>query len=190
MKCGKHPNSDAVGQCESCGIGVCKSCLENTKELREPCGVLCLDCYNSNIVSALEYYNTQHKNKKKHLIIKIICYAVGLLMILIGSLSSTILLNILGFVMCGIYIGIAGWNAGKDTQEEYDKKHGATYYITDTGVHRDTGLGVKILMFAIFISFGLIATPISCIIDIFKLKDINEYRVMFANEAIRLSELE
>ena len=111
-------------------------------------------------------------------VLKIILYIVGIIIFFSAKNSATasaqdqfdrILTMVFGYALTGIFCGIAGWKTGEEGHELHEKHHGVMYHITDSGIYRDEGGGYKLLMFIIFMAFGPIGTPISCIIDIIRL---------------------
>ncbi len=197
MKCEKHTNNDAVAECTQCGVTICKECAENTKNLREYCGALCLDCYANNIMHALLDTKEELRKIGQKLKIKMILYFIGLICIAIGCVgiaTNNVDLSQLfipfGVIFCGIYMGIAGWKAAKESVDDYDSKHGATYTVSSDGsVYRDEGLGMKIVFFILSVAFGIIATPISCLGDSLKKKELTYNTAMFEEELARINNL-
>lgn len=190
MKCGKHVNSDAVAQCEECGIGVCSQCAEETKLARDSVGILCIDCYKESLEWIIS--NNREKARKigNRIKGKLIFYFIGLVCIL-----AEFMFNLggpglgLGIFFCGIYMGVAGWKAGAEAHEEWERKNGVTYEVTSEGITRDEGIGGKVFLFALYLAFGIIATPCSCLLDKGKKSEAEKSIAYFENELLRVNNL-
>ena len=169
MKCAKHTNKDAVAQCEQCGAGICADCVQATAPLRDSCGTLCVECCRSEMQDAADYYTKRKKQRLTRIIVSLILYICGVILYACISLSGSMLTSYLmmfgALLLCGLFTGISWAKFSRTSQDDYDRKHGATYVITDTGVHRDRGWGVVIIFFLIGLVFGVIVTPIRIIID-------------------------
>lgn len=174
MKCSKHTDRDAVAQCANCGAGVCSECAKATEDLRESCGTLCVNCYSAELQETAAFYRSRKNKKIKRVIISTILYIIGVVLLIMGSVASAssandgsnVLYILVGILLCGIFYGITMFKKAKEEHEEHERKHGASYTITDTGVYRDTGLGTKIIYFCIGTLFGVVITPIKVIVDI------------------------
>lgn len=197
MKCEKHPNNDAVAQCTECGTGICKECAENTKELREYHGTLCIDCYTDHIKHALYNTNEDLKKIKRKIkgklifyLIGLICVAIGGIMLLTNNAENAEAFIVFGVFFCGIYMGIAGWKTASEGYAEQEEKYGATYTVTSDGsVYRDQGWGIKIIFFLISLAFGIIATPISLLADSQKKRNFENSISVLENELERIYSL-
>ncbi|MDE7439786.1 MAG: MFS transporter [Clostridia bacterium] len=169
MKCALHTNKDAVAQCEQCGAGICEDCAQATAPLRDSCGSLCIDCYCNEIQGAVDYYTKRKKQRLTRIIVSIILYICGVVLYVCSRFSDSLLTSWLmilaALLLCGLFTGISWAKFSRKSQDDYDREHGATYVITDTGVHRDRGWGVVIIFFLIGLFFGVIVTPIRVIID-------------------------
>ena len=188
MKCERHPRIDAVASCANCGTSVCRSCAEISKELRDELGILCLDCYRRSIETATAFAESTVKRKIILLICKIVCYLIGILLIVFSPAGSGQF--ILGFVLCGVFEAVVGWKEGKRAHEKHEERHGVTYYITDNGIERDTGLSDKIIHAVSFCILGIIATPVTSFTDLFEILRLRSDRDVFAEELERLNKLD
>ncbi|MBO5315355.1 MAG: hypothetical protein J6B48_02880 [Clostridia bacterium] len=190
MKCGKHVNSDAVAQCKDCGIGVCAICVEEAKFARDSGEILCLDCYKKTLEWAISDKRETARKIGNRIKGKLIFYFIGLACIL-----AEFLFNLggpglgMGIFFCGIYMGISGWKAGAEAHENWERKHGVTYEVTSDGIVRDEGIGGKAILFVLYLAFGIIATPISCLLDKRKKSEAEKVIMCFENELLRVNNL-
>ncbi len=161
MVCAYHTDKQAVAQCETCGAYICKDCMDKTQYLRKDFGVLCPDCYNNKIEEAREMYAEVAHKKMLTATISLICYIVG--WIILSFSKGNIIVTLIGILAIGGYCAVAGWRFAANSIDEYDAKHGATYVVTDTGIHRDRGTFVKVIFFILGIVFGVFITPINII---------------------------
>ena len=175
MNCARHPNRAAVGQCSQCGAYVCDECAEATKSVRDEAGTVCVNCYCRGLEAGAEELMANCRKRLRKIIISTILYAIGIMLIVSvivtkaegGQLVAGI---VVGAILCGIYLGIAGWRAGKQAHEEHERKHGVSYTITDSGVYRETGFWGKLFGFLLYAAFGILITPISIIVNIVGMK--------------------
>lgn len=161
MVCAYHSDKDAVAKCEICGAYICKDCMDKTQYLKNDFGVLCPDCYNSKIEEAREAYSEVSHKKTLAATISLICYIAG--WFILGFSGGNFVVTLIGILAIGGYCAVAGWRFAANSIDEYDAKHGATYVISDTGIHRDRGTFVKIIFFILGIAFGVFITPINII---------------------------
>lgn len=82
-------------------------------------------------------------------------------MSLAGAVGS--FMSLIGFIMVGLYLAVARYRAIGKSLDEHDAKHGATYVITDTGVHRDRSIWFRLVFFLLGFVFGIFVTPINII---------------------------
>ena len=162
MQCKRHKR-EVVAMCSECNAGVCEICADATSGLRENYGTLCIPCYVSKVNESIEWYRQKRGKALKNIIISCILYFFGAMMIIMGLADKTYPMAFVGVFFCGFYSAISGWKKAEAAHDEYERKHGASYTITDDGVYRDTGLFGKILTTAIFTVFGVIVTPIRVI---------------------------
>ena len=195
MNCARHPNRAAVGQCVSCGAYVCAECAEATKPLREAEGTLCVDCYQRDLNEAGEFYRRSIKKRIIKIVISVIFYIAGIIMLSIGAAGSTTdaltkgIMTVGGLILCGFFTAIGNWRAEKEAHEAHERKYGATYTVTESGVYRDTNLGGKILMFLLGAVLGVVMTPISVIKDIVGIRADRKNVAMFEDEIARVANI-
>lgn len=167
MNCYKHPDRTAVTTCSNCGAGMCSDCVAIDKEYGNEGETLCPSCLAQDWQSYLTDIAKRRKKTLIRLIVSILLYIAGAILF-IGFFTveqNSILMLVLAFVFCGIYTGLTWHKAAKDSHEEYERKHGVEYTITDTGVYRNDGFGMKLVFFIIGTVLGVIITPIRVIID-------------------------
>lgn len=178
MKCAKHDDADAVGQCVQCGAGICADCAEALEPFSSH-GMRCANCvemaYRSNIA------DTEKENKKllRNNIISIVLYLIGVLLIAIAIPdfnSDSVILIIAGVVCCGIFTGITGWSTMKQVNDEYEEKHGAEYVMDENGIHKNTHFISKLLFFIFGLAVGVLWTPIRIILN-FKIRKNNSVAI-------------
>ena len=168
MACAKHPDRDGVGKCTECGAYVCAECAEKTAPLKSVLGVLCTNCYEEELTFTKNFYAKERKKKLRSAIISLVCYLIGwcLTINLFGIIPAQsggglgTIMPLIGLFLMGAYCAISGWKLASKQQDEYEKKHGATYVITDTGVYKEKNTLAKIFMFILGMVFGMILTPI------------------------------
>lgn len=194
MNCAKHPNRAAVGQCSRCGAYVCDKCAEATRPVRDEVGTICVDCYCRGLKESAEELRANRRKRLRKIIISAILYALGILSIIAvivtksegGQLIAGI---VIGAILCGLYLGIAGWRAGKQLHEEHERKHGVSYTITDSGIYRDTGFWGKLGGFLLYAAFGVVVTPISIIVNIVGMKKDKTTAELLEQEAESVSKI-
>lgn len=71
--------------------------------------------------------------------------------------------TVIGIVLMGIYPAIAWFRFAGKSIDDYDAKHGATYVVTDSGVHRDRAVWLRVVFFFAGLIFGIFITPINII---------------------------
>ncbi len=162
MKCKKHQR-EVVAMCTECNAGVCDICTDATSELRDTCGTLCIPCYIDKVKQSIEWYTQNRGKALKNIIVSCILYFFGVIMIIAGLADKTYPMALMGLFFCGFYSAISGWKKAEDAHNEYERKHGASYTITDDGVYRNDGFFGKLITAAIFTVFGVIITPIRVI---------------------------
>lgn len=193
MKCAKHTDREAVAQCAECGAYICSECAEKTAELKEHCGVLCVECYRKEIEGARDFYVGDRKKKLRRIITSCVLYVVGLLAIIsafaIGAQGIELFWRVLiGLLFCGWDGAVAGWRKGEQAQEEYERKYGATYTVTDDGVYKEDGFFKKLIMSLIGMVIGVIVTPINVIRYAVGMKKDKVNVEMFERELAAISE--
>ena len=162
MNCSKHTDIPAVAQCEHCGAGVCAECAENTEELKESHGTLCVECYYEAIDDMAHYFYKKAHHFKRRGIIKIVLYAVGIALLALSCATGLITQPDLPenwFV--GIPAGIlfmGAYNAASTVISMI--KSGKASAFGCIGV-----IVAAIIVAYIMLAVGVIATPISCIKD-------------------------
>lgn len=170
MYCFKHPGRVAATTCRSCGSPVCAECAEKTAPLRENYGVLCLDCARKETEEAIDFYRDKKKKSLKRLIISTILYVFGIATIIAGiaeGVDQAYVMLLVGVIMCGFYTGMTWRKAAQDSHDDYERKHGATYTVTDNGVYKEDGFWMKLIFFLIGVALGVVITPIRFFIDLF-----------------------
>lgn len=162
MVCKRHGDKEAVAQCAKCGAFICEDCAEETALLRDEMGTLCPDCFNKAIDEICGIYSAQRKKKMTSAIVSAVFYILGIIcMSLAGAVGS--FMSLIGFIMVGLYPAVAWYRAIGKSLDEHDAKHGATYVITDTGVHRDRSIWFRLVFFLLGFVFGIFVTPINII---------------------------
>ncbi len=195
MNCSRHPGRAAVGQCVECGAYVCAECAEATKSLQQAEGTLCVDCYRRNLNGASEFCRRSIKKRVGKIIISIIFYIAGIIMLAIGAAAGVsdaftkVVLILGGMILCGFFTAIGNWRAEREAHEAHERKYGATYTITESGVYRDTNLGGKIVMFLLGAVLGVVITPISVIKDIAGIRTDRKNVTMFEDEIARVAKI-
>lgn len=194
MNCTQHPNRDAVAQCNICGAGVCSECADATKALKDECGTLCPSCYKNKLTEAVEYSVKKNKKTMKRIIINSLSYVFGLIFAIfsiteiIAGKGDGVPMLIVSIIICGFYTGLTGHKIAKEQHEEYERTHGATYTITDSGVYKDNGFLSKLIFFLIGTVLGIIITPFSIIKNGLNYKStkiaISELRNMIAKVSV------
>lgn len=160
MRCERHSDREAVSQCKECGAGVCHTCAEATKGVKNRLGTLCIDCYRNVMAEYREYCEEEKRAKKKHLTNSLILYIVGIILV-VGGISGGdqgVGMLMFGLLFCGFYTGISGWKLGIFTSNSW----------------------LKLFIFALFTVAGIVATPIWCIVDIKKMREA-EAEIQHAN---------
>lgn len=177
MKCGKHAENDAVGQCVKCSTGVCADCAKITELLRNDYGVLCVDCYINELTQFEIQSAKNFKWLKFGIILNSICYFIGIILLVtalimqaVGSESEAIgKLAISGFVFCGAITAIFSFGA-------FGFELGANdnYVITSQGVYRQTSgcapYVLAIIGAVVGLVLGIIVTPIKICFNARKMK--------------------
>lgn len=168
MKCTRHPDVDAVGQCARCGAGVCSECSEKTSSLREHCGTLCVKCYCDKLIEIKNFYSNSRLKNIRNAVISGILYTIGLLFMVLafipdssgpqGGIDWTFI--IIGVVFCGVYTGLTWKKFAEALHDEKERREGITYIISDEGIKREDGLWSKVFYFVLGTVFGVILTPI------------------------------
>ena len=182
MKCSKHNDVEAIGQCQECGAYVCEKCAEATKYAREDYGILCPECYADRMANAVNIFKKDNKKRLTRIIVSCILYLFGLVAIISGITSEPMMV-VVGVIFCGIYTGLTWHKMGEAVHEENERKNGVTYVVTDSGVERKDGFWMKLVFFIIGTIFGVVITPIRCIIDIISINK-NKKSIKDLNEAI------
>ena len=176
MKCVKHPDREAVGQCGNCGAYYCSECAEATKSLKKEFGTLCVDCYQKELRSTISGIEGVKSKRVRNIILSALFYIVGLIVLIIGIVNRTsanlsgVLMIIAGLILCGIYTAISGWVMASALHRAHEIRHGASYTITDSGVYRDKGTANKVLAFFLGAVLGVVITPIRIIKNIVGIK--------------------
>lgn len=198
MKCVKHPDRDAVAQCKNCGAGVCSDCVKATEDLKESCGTLCVNCYSTELQDTAAFYRTRRNKRIKRIIISTILYIIGLVLLIIGGgiareggpgSANGVVQFVIGILLCGVFTGITWMKKAKEEHEEHERKYGASYTVTDSGVYRDTGFGMKLLYFGAGTVFGVVLTPVKVIKDIVGSVKDNKTAKMLIEESISVKNI-
>ena len=190
MKCVKHPDHDAVGQCSSCGAYYCSDCATATKDLKKEFGTLCVDCYRKKLRLAIGGIESIKSKRIKNIVLSALFYIAGLIVLIIGITQRTsadlsgVIMILVGLVLCGIYTAISGWAMASALHRAQEIKHGASYTITDSGVYRDKGTGYKIMAFAFGALLGVAITPIRIIKNIVGIKS-DKQSIAYYNNLLR-----
>ena len=143
MKCSRHPHKEAVAQCTSCGKYICKTCADVTAPFQAQTGTICIDCCKNLLGDLRAYYEKTISTNIKKIIVSIIFYVMGagLLIASIRTIKAdgaVMLLNpvilamfVGGIVLCGFYTGISLKKTAEEDFNEYERKHGVQYTITE-----------------------------------------------------------
>lgn len=116
---------------------------------------------------------SEMKKVKRRAIINLICYVVGLLMILFWTLfRSTCVdlgvedLGVVGLLLCGFYNGLTFYKARKEARAAYEREHGANYVMDETGtIRKQSDFWMRIGYFFMGVVFGIFLTPFQIITD-------------------------
>ena len=173
---------------------MCDKCAEATRSVRDEVGTICVDCYCRGLQEGAEELRANRRKRLRKIIISAILYVIGILSIIAvivtkaegGQLITGI---VIGAILCGLYLGIAGWRAGKQLHEEHERKHGVSYTITDSGIYRDTGFWGKLGGFLLYAAFGVVVTPISIIVNIVGMKKDKTTAELLEQEAESVSKI-
>ena len=168
MNCSKHSDRTAVAQCSVCGAGICKECASKTELLKEDFGMLCIDCFAEKLDEISDFYSNDKRKRTVRLIVSIITYCIGLFLILgpiLTHYNDFLPIAIMGVLLCGFYTGLTWRKAAQEDHEEQERKHGATYIITDYGIVKEDAFWTKIVFFIFGTLIGVVFTPIRIIID-------------------------
>lgn len=164
MVCFTHHDREAVAQCTECGAYVCTDCAQKTASLKDSFGTLCPNCGRNKLEALRDFYRGQRNKKLGRIIGMAICYIAGLILMLVVARKLDMpILSAVGLILCGLYGAIAAWKFASDSIREGEIKSGATYVITDTGMHKETHTWLKIIFFILGVAFGLLLTPINII---------------------------
>lgn len=191
MKCSRHPDKDAVTQCQSCNAYMCETCSEATKILQDYCGTLCIDCCIKLLKEELAAYTKERGRIIRNIIFNILFYIAGWAVIIVATQVGGVLgflILICGLILCGIYVGLTGWANAAAAHDEKEARYGPSYKVEGKKVVRDNGTGQKAANFIVCALFGVIVTPIGIIKNIVWLvrskKDVehvNEYIEKYQN---------
>ena len=192
MKCAKHPNVDSVGQCSSCGAGICNECYEISESLRSNCGPLCFECYETEVEHMKEHFGNSVSQKKKRLLSMIGWYIFGIVLLLVVGVfgDGGLYAIVAGVGFASWEFARMGWTRGEEAHAEEEEKHGVTYTVTENKIERNDGFFMKLLYAALYAVVGLIGTPIFCIKLFLDRKEDMEYYEMMSAELNRLRGLE
>lgn len=200
MNCKRHPSSPAVAQCKECGSYLCASCASLTQSAKETFGTLCVDCYKAELRDVTAYYQDKKNKSKTSLIASIVFFIIGAIALLVGVIMTqatgsgndeTVFYGFVaaigGYALMGLFPVIQEWRSAASDHEEYERRHGVTYHVTDTGdIKRDAGWGTILPRVAVKLLFG----PLSSIIMWFGFASINrecdEYIESFTAELAAL----
>ncbi len=174
MKCQKHKDADAVGQCVECGAGVCVDCTEALEPFSEN-GLRCANCVEKKYRECIADTEKENKRLLRNNIISIVLYIIGIVLIVVAIPDfneDSVILIIAGVVCCGIFMGIAGWKTMRQVNDEYEEKHGAEYIMDEQGIHKNTHFISKLLLFIFGLVIGIVFTPI-CVIQNFRARKRN-----------------
>ncbi len=168
MKCRKHSDQEAVGQCVQCGAGVCAECAELTKDFSIN-GLLCADCVKQLYIEGIDKNKKENKKLLTNSILSIILYIIGAILIIVSLTpwkgQDSFILICFGVLCCGVFSGISGWKTMKKTNEDFDNKYGEEYIVDENGIHKNNHIILNVILFLIGTVFGVIATPIRVIIN-------------------------
>ncbi len=125
----------------------------------------------------IDYLKKQNKKRLTRIIISIILYIFGAGIILAFFIDNdnAYMMIVVGVVLCGFYTGLTWGKAAKEIHEENERIFGESYTITDNGIYKDNGFGLKLVFFLIGVVFGIIVTPIRVIIDIVKYNSVKKH---------------
>ena len=160
MVCVNHRDREAVAQCSECGAYICAECAQKSEPLKSVCGTLCPSCYRDKITQTRDYYSGQRKKKLASAIVSLICYVLGWIF---AAAIPGMVFTVIGIVLIGIYPAIAWFRFAGKSLDDYGAKHGATYVVTDSGVHRDRAVWLRVVFFFAGLIFGIFITPINII---------------------------
>lgn len=160
MVCVNHRDREAVAQCSGCGAYICAECAQKSEPLKSVCGTLCPSCYRDKITQTRDYYSGQRKKELASAIVSLICYVLGWIF---AAAIPGMVFTVIGIVLMGIYPAIAWFRFAGKSIDDYDAKHGATYVVTDSGVHRDRAVWLRVVFFFAGLIFGIFITPINII---------------------------
>ena len=158
--CEEQRGRDAVGHGGGCGAYMCAECAQKSEPLKSVCGTLCPSCYRDKITQTRDYYSGQRKKKLASAIVSLICYVLGWIF---AAAIPGMVFTVIGIVLMGIYPAIAWFRFAGKSIDDYDAKHGATYVVTDSGVHRDRAVWLRVVFFFAGLIFGIFITPINII---------------------------
>ncbi len=168
MNCIRHNDKETVAACSKCGAGVCADCASLSGIARESYGILCANCYTTVLHQTRESITQERGKKLKRAIISMICYALGLGMLVYAySDELGVQAMFVGFLLCGFYTGVTWYKAAREAHDDYERKHGATYTISSSGtISKDNGGIMKVMYFLMGTFLGIVVTPCRIIIDV------------------------
>lgn len=174
LTCNKHPEEQAVAQCEICGDSICEECRKKTNAFAKMYGVLCPDCCKMQLNKEVDFYTQRKKSRITRLITVAILFVVGVVLLAIcGPVGDggivTAILAILALICCSIGPIIWVKNKHKEAHDAWEEEHGTKYNVSttmtgDVKVERDKGdvsLGILVIL---CLAFGLILSPVSMVI--------------------------
>lgn len=176
MNCKLHPTKTAVTTCEVCGAGVCEDCAKQTESI----GNYCVKCAYNEIKEDIDFDIDMKAYFKRKNIILLILWVIGVPLIIAGAVVASksdhitgLVLLLAGITISGIPTAIQFWKKGGEIQNEFDKRFGETYYVSESGVHKDTGLGVRLFSAFMGLFFGVAILPEMIIKNVKFMKEID-----------------
>lgn len=166
MKCARHDDADAVGQCIECGAGICADCAEATDGFSDH-GMLCVNCVIDAGRDTIVSYAAESRWLLIKIIVSIVLYAAGAGFLIAAAIGewdmNHIILMLVGVLLCGLFNGIAELKRTNNDIAKHEAKYGAEYTIDENGIHKNNNILIKIIGFIGGVFLGVIITPISII---------------------------
>ena len=140
MNCSLHKNATATNTCDICGAGICKDCVEQTKEW----GTICISCASKLIREEIADTSAASTMLKKSSNNLLTCWLIGIPMFIMGivflfvdgvNVFFPFLFLPAGSLLSGIPSGIALWK------------------------YSDSGPIMKIVLFIVGLNFGFLIAP-------------------------------
>lgn len=173
MKCVRHDDSDAVGQCVQCGAGICADCAELTNGFSKR-EMMCVNCVTEEYREEIAYRKKENSWLLIKSIISVVFYAVGVGLLIASALgewdTNHVMLMLLGVLLCGLFTGIAELKRTNRDIEKHEAKYGAEYVVDEYGVHKNNKIYLKIVGFVMGVFLGVVVTPITIIRSFIQIK--------------------